>query len=136
MVQLHLLLSCCPSLPPFMVDHRQKLFRLFKWASGHDVACRAFPCHVGPTICCSCACTAVGCCIYTVLGGPSFWAAHRPCPRKVKREPYKLVDLKYRFVGESFELEFWHTYYQHKYDFMKKKLWQKKSPQSLGGWQS
>ena len=38
-----------------------------------------------------------------------------------------LVDLKYHFVDESFELEFWHTYYQHKYDFMKKNLWQKKN---------
>ena len=33
---------------------------------------------------------------------------------------YKLVDLKYLFVGESFELEIWHTCFQHKYDFMKK----------------
>ena len=36
---------------------------------------------------------------------------------------YKLVDLKYRFVGESFELEIWHTSYQHKYDFMKRISW-------------
>ena len=34
--------------------------------------------------------------------------------------------LKYHFVGESFELEIWHTYYQHKYDLMKKNSWQKK----------
>ena len=39
---------------------------------------------------------------------------------------YKLVDLKYHFVGESFELEIWHRCYQHKYDFMKKISWQKR----------
>ena len=35
-------------------------------------------------------------------------------------QQHKLVDLKYLFVGESFELEIWHTCYQHKYGFMEK----------------
>ena len=39
---------------------------------------------------------------------------------------FKLVDFKYHFVGESFELEIWHTCYQHKYDFIKKKFMAKK----------
>ena len=38
----------------------------------------------------------------------------------------KLVDLKYPFVGESFELKIWHTCYQHKYDFMKNFMGKKK----------
>ena len=29
-------------------------------------------------------------------------------------------------MDESFEHEIWHTYYQHKYDFMKKISWKKK----------
>ena len=37
-----------------------------------------------------------------------------------------LVDLKYLFMGESSELEIWHTCYQHKYDVMKIISWQKK----------
>ena len=39
-----------------------------------------------------------------------------------------MVDLKYHFVGESFELEISHihTCYQHKYDFMKKNSLEKK----------
>ena len=45
---------------------------------------------------------------------------------------YKFEDLKYRFVGESFELEFWHTYYQHKYDFKKKKFMAKKKGSIFG----
>ena len=43
------------------------------------------------------------------------------CKGQLPTSIYKLVDLKYLFVGESFELEIWHTYYQHKYDFMEKK---------------
>ena len=41
-------------------------------------------------------------------------------------QQHKLVDLKYCFVSKSFELEIWHTYYQPKYDFMKKNSWKKK----------
>ena len=49
---------------------------------------------------------------------------------------YIMVNLKYHFMDESFEFEIWHTCYQFKYNFMKKISWQKKSVQSLGGWQS
>jgi len=31
-----------------------------------------------------------------------------------------LVDFKHLFVSKSFELEIWHTYYQHRDDFMTK----------------
>ena len=48
------------------------------------------------------------------------------CKGQLPTSIYKLVDLKYHFVGKSFEFEIWHTWYQHKYDFMKKNLWQKK----------
>ena len=49
------------------------------------------------------------------------------CKGQLPTSIYKLVDLKYCFVGESFELEIWRTCYQHKYDFIKKNSWQKKS---------
>jgi len=35
-------------------------------------------------------------------------------------------------VGESLELEIWHTYYQHRGDLMKKNSWQKKNNSALG----
>ena len=41
------------------------------------------------------------------------------CKGQLPTSIYKLVDLKCGFVDESFEVEIWHTYYQHKYDFMK-----------------
>ena len=51
---------------------------------------------------------------------------------KIVPSIYKLVDLKHHLVGESFELEIWHTCYQHKYDFMKKISWQKKRFSTFG----
>ena len=53
------------------------------------------------------------------------------CKEQLPTSIYKLVDLKYHFVGEFFELEIWHTCYQHKYDFMEKNLWKKKKVSDL-----
>ena len=53
------------------------------------------------------------------------------CKGQLSTSIYKLVELKYPFVGESFELEIWHICYQHKYDFMKKKFMAKSKVFSL-----
>ena len=42
------------------------------------------------------------------------------CKGQLPTSIYKFIDLKYLFEGETFELEIWHTCYQHKYNFMKK----------------
>ena len=41
------------------------------------------------------------------------------CKRPLPTSVYKLVDLKYVFVGQSFKLEIRHRCCHHKYDFIK-----------------
>jgi len=52
--------------------------------------------------------------------------------KKSFSQQYMLVDFEYVFLNESFGLEIWPTYYQHRDGLMSKIRWQKNNFSALG----